>query len=218
MDNTSPNSNTSSVQLFQYEGAEVRTVLIDGEAWFVAKDVCGILGLQNHKDAIKVLDEDEKSGVEISDPHGRVQVTNVISEPAVYKLVFRSNKPEAKAFLRWVTHEVLPQVMRSGSLFKRPEPVAVDFSSVQRLAVQLSITEIRRSFWDALMTAFNKFNDVVDEADCKNQSDAPRYAAIHDEDDLSLLRSILSSAEKLIYGKICNLREKQELLHQLIEI
>ena len=213
----------NDLQVFVYQDSNMmRTVQIDGEVWFVAKDVCDILGLANPTEAIRSLDEDEKMTLRNSEGHsgqrGGAQSFNVISEPAVYKLVFRSNKPEAKAFLRWVTHEVLPQVMRSGSLFKRPEPVAVDFSSVQRLAVQLSITEIRRSFWDALMAAFNKFYDVVDEADCNNQSDAPRHATVYDGDDLSLLRSILSSAEKLIYGKICNLREKQELLHQLIEI
>ena len=93
--NNSPNSsNTSSIQLFEYEGAEVRTVLIDGEAWFVAKDVCDILGLSNAREAVSVLDDDEKNTVRISDGiqgRGNPNV-NVISEPAVYKLVFRSQR------------------------------------------------------------------------------------------------------------------------------
>ena len=105
---------TNALQVFEYNGAQVRTVEKDGEAWFVAKDVCDILGIQNHKDAIKALDDDEKSGVDISDPHGRVQMTNAINEPGMYKLIFRSHKPEAKAFTRWVTHEVLPQIHRYG--------------------------------------------------------------------------------------------------------
>ena len=118
MDNTSPNSNTSSIQLFQYEGAEVRTVLIDGEAWFVAKDVCDILGYANARDALaRHLDDDEKSTVAIHDGtslKGGNPNMNIINESGLYCLILRSNMPEAKKFRRWVTEIVLPQVMRDG--------------------------------------------------------------------------------------------------------
>jgi len=105
----------NELQIFNYQdNREVRVIEQDGEPWFVAKDVCEILGIINHKDAIKVLDEDEKLGVEISDPHGRKQITNVMSESGLYTLIMRSNKPEAKQFRRWVTHEVLPDIRKHG--------------------------------------------------------------------------------------------------------
>ena len=80
---------------------------LEGEPWFVAADVCRALGLGNSSDAIRKLDDDEKSGVIISDPHGREQVTRFISESGLYALVLSSRKPEAKAFKRWITHEVI---------------------------------------------------------------------------------------------------------------
>ena len=107
---------TSALQVFSYQDTQIRTYTDEnGDVWFVAKDVCEILGIQNHKDAITGLDDDEKSGVAITDPHGREQVTNVINEPGLYKLTFKSRKPEAKKFTHWVTHEVLPQIRKTGS-------------------------------------------------------------------------------------------------------
>ncbi len=67
--------------------------------------MCRVLGLGNSSQAIAKLDDDEKSGVIISDPHGREQVTRFISESGLYTLVLSSRKPEAKAFKRWITHE-----------------------------------------------------------------------------------------------------------------
>ena len=69
--------------------------------------MCRVLGLGNSSQAIAKLDDDEKSGVIISDPHGREQVTRFISESGLYALVLSSRKPEAKAFKRWITHEVI---------------------------------------------------------------------------------------------------------------
>jgi len=93
----------------------IRAIEKDGEPWFVAADVCRALDIQNHKDAIKRLDEDEKSGVVLTDPHGRSQETNCVNEPGLYSLVFGSRKPEAKAFKRWITHEVLPTIRQTGA-------------------------------------------------------------------------------------------------------
>ena len=83
----------------------------DGEPWFVAKDVLDVLDLD--KTALRKLDEDEKGVDSIHTPGGEQQMTTV-TEPGFYKLVMRSRKPEAKAFQRWVTHEVLPALRREG--------------------------------------------------------------------------------------------------------
>lgn len=104
------------MQVFRNEEfGEVRTVLVDGEPWFVAADVCRVLEIANHKDAITRLDSDEKSGVVLTDPHGREQVTNCVNEPGLYSLVIGSRKPQAKIFKRWITHEV--RVTGKGQLF-----------------------------------------------------------------------------------------------------
>lgn len=84
-----------------------------GEPMFVAKDVCAVLELKNPRSSIALLDDDEKGVLSVDTPGGKQQMTTV-TEPGFYKLVMRSRKPEAKAFQRWVTHEVLPALRRGG--------------------------------------------------------------------------------------------------------
>ena len=98
---------------FTYGDSSLRVVEIDSQPWFVAKDVCGILGLANMHSSLAALDEDEK-GVHTMDTLGGNQEMTVISEPGLYSLILRSRKPEAKTFKRWVTHEVLPSIRRHG--------------------------------------------------------------------------------------------------------
>jgi anti-repressor protein len=86
-----------------------------GRPYLVAIDICRALGIQNSRDALAQLDEDEKGDVGITDVIGRVQKTAIVYEPGFYSLVLRSRKPEAKEFKRWVTHEVLPSIHRTGS-------------------------------------------------------------------------------------------------------
>ena len=74
-----------------------------------------MLGVRNHRDAIAKLDDDEKQGVGFSDTLGGQQLTTFITEPGLYALVFTSNKPAAKAFSRWVRHEVLPALRKTGT-------------------------------------------------------------------------------------------------------
>ena len=93
---------------------KVRTILIGDKPWFVANDVFKVLEISNSKDALRVLDDDEKSGVDIIDPHGRSQKTNCVSEAGLYSIILRSRKPEAKEFKRWITHDVIPSIRQSG--------------------------------------------------------------------------------------------------------
>ena len=105
----------NEIQLFNYEQNAVRTIDKDGEIWFVAKDVGEILGFSNVRVEISRLDDDEKREYKIVTPsNGGYSTVNIISESGLYTLIFRSNKPEAKAFRRWVTHEVLPSIRKTG--------------------------------------------------------------------------------------------------------
>lgn len=102
------------IEKFSFEGmAEVRVVKIDGEPWFVAADVCKVLGLSKVSMAIKSLDADEKGVSTVSTPGGDQQVS-IINESGLYSLILRSRKPEAKRFKRWVTSEVLPTIRKTG--------------------------------------------------------------------------------------------------------
>lgn len=98
---------------FDYNGNAVRTVQQNGQLWFVAKDVCGILEIENSRDALSRLDDDEK-GVVITDTLGGKQEVASVNESGLYNLIFTSRKAEAKAFRRWVTSEVLPIIRKRG--------------------------------------------------------------------------------------------------------
>lgn len=105
----------NEIRKFDFRGASLRT-LTDGagEPWFVLKDCMSILDLGNPTETVKMFDKDEFSTTEVIDSIGRRQQTYIISEPGLYRLVMRSRKPEAKEFQRWVTHEVLPQIRKTG--------------------------------------------------------------------------------------------------------
>ena len=105
-------------RVFHYLDQPVRTALIDGEAWFVAKDVCQVLDIANSRAALVSLDDDEKASVGIPDTSSssrRSITVAVLSEPGLYQLALRSRRPQAREFRRWITHEVIPQLRRSGS-------------------------------------------------------------------------------------------------------
>jgi len=104
------------LKVFEYENEqEIRTIEIDGEIWWVASDICKVLGLSNSREAISNLDDDEKDDVSIADTIGRKQKMNIINEPGLYRLIFKSIKPEAKKFKRWILHEVIPQIRKTGA-------------------------------------------------------------------------------------------------------
>jgi len=105
----------NKLQVFSYEGKEVRTIQRNGETWWVLKDVCGVLELSNARMIADRLDEDDVSLAYVTDSLGRQQQTNIVNESGLYNVILRSDKPEAKKFKRWVTHEVLPQIRRHGA-------------------------------------------------------------------------------------------------------
>ena len=101
------------VNVFNYQTKEVRTVIKDGEPWFVAKDVCEILEISNNRDAVSRLSE-HMTGVVTTDTSIGSRDMTVINEPGVYKLVFTSRRPEAEKFIDWIATEVLPSIRKHG--------------------------------------------------------------------------------------------------------
>lgn len=104
----------ANIQVFEYQNNKVRTVDVDGEAWFVLKDVCAVLGISNNRMAADRLDDDEK-GVSLIDTLGGKQEMVIVNESGLYHVILRSDKPEAAPFRRWVTNDVLPAIRKTGS-------------------------------------------------------------------------------------------------------
>lgn len=115
----------SYITPFNFEQHHVRVVVENNEPWFIGKDVCAALGLSNHKQALTRLNSDEKKGVIVSDPLGKNrQNATGVNEPGIYRLVFTSRVDAAERFKRWLAHEVLPAIRKTGSYVDK-KPVHV---------------------------------------------------------------------------------------------
>lgn len=107
------NKQEAKVFTFNENNKPIRVEVVDGEPWFVAKDVCDALTIGNSRDAISRLDDDEKGVSVVATPSGDQQM-NIVNESGLYNLIFQSRKPEAKKFRKWVTSEVLPSIRKTG--------------------------------------------------------------------------------------------------------
>ncbi|WP_285852771.1 phage antirepressor [Bacillus safensis] len=136
-------------QIFNYEEQQVRTVVKNEEVWFVAKDVCDVLGILNPSQAVAKLDEDERAMFNI----GRQGNTNIINEPGLYTLILSSRKPEAKQFKRWITHEVIPAIRKHGG-YLTPQAVEETLTNpdfIIRLATQLKSEQEKNKYNERLL-------------------------------------------------------------------
>lgn len=105
----------NEIKIFTNENfGEIGTVELEGNTWFIARDVCRALELDNSRQALSRLDEDEKNTVILNDGNRGNPNMAIINESGLYSLVLSSRKPEAKAFKRWITHEVLPSIRKHG--------------------------------------------------------------------------------------------------------
>jgi prophage antirepressor-like protein len=128
--------------IFNFEDRKVRVVIVNNEPWFVAKDVCEVLEISKHRDAVSRLDDDERGSVLVDTPGGKQEMT-AVNEYGIYSLVMTSRKPEAKKFKRWVTHEVLPAIRKTGSY-------SVQQNNVVPLSKDQAIVTVLRTTADLL--------------------------------------------------------------------
>ena len=113
----------NNLQIFKNEKfGEIRVIEMKNEPWFVAKDICEILGLSNPTMAINRLDEDERTKLNL----GRQGEANIVNEYGLYNLILASRKKEAKEFKRWITHEVLPSIRKTGGYIAGEENMSED--------------------------------------------------------------------------------------------
>ena len=125
----------NALQTFTYRDTPLRTVEKDSELWWVLKDVCNALGIVDHKSVKRRLDDDER-GVYLVPTPGGTQNMAIVNEPGLYNVILQSAKPEAKNFKRWVTHEVLPSIRKSGTYsLEQTQPM----TPAQLLAAQAKV-------------------------------------------------------------------------------
>lgn len=124
------------------EFGEIRVIEKDGEPWFVAVDVCDILGLSNPTIAVSRLDNDERAKFNL----GRQGDATIVNEPGLYTLILGSRKPEAKAFKRWITHEVIPSIRKYGAYMtpEKLEEAICNPDTIIEICMQLKLEQERR--------------------------------------------------------------------------
>lgn len=140
---------------------QVRTVQLDGEPWFVAADVCRALGHSNNRMALERLDDDEKGVSSIYTPSGE-QNMSIVNEPGLYTLVLGSRKKEAKAFKRWITHEVVPSIRKQGAYLTPAvaEQVLSDPDLIIRMAQQIKDEREQRKRLESQIDEDKPFTDM----------------------------------------------------------
>lgn len=124
------------------EFGEIRVIEKDGEPWFVAVDVCDILGLSNPTIAVSRLDKDERAKFNL----GRQGDSTIVNEPGLYTLILGSRKPEAKAFKRWITHDIIPAIRKYGAYMtpEKLEEAICNPDTIIEICMQLKLEQERR--------------------------------------------------------------------------
>lgn len=127
---------TCGISIFNYGDTAVRTVLVDGEPWFVLADLCRVLEIANVGNVAARLDEVNVRQADVQNSRGQMRQTLIVSEAGMYEVVIRSDKPEAAAFRRWITQEVLPQIRRTGAYNPLAAPELVSRADLARMVLE----------------------------------------------------------------------------------
>lgn len=174
--------------VFNFGSHSVRTIEQDGEVWFVAADVCHVLGHTNPRQAVARLDDDERNTVTIDDGiragAGNPNV-NIINESGLYSMILTSRKEEARAFKRWVTHEVLPAIRKTGGYRA---------DDAHRADEPLYNADYRQEARKTAVDYFDACRDVVKAAGQKN----PRFPEMNEMVVSGLLASMLQHGRWLL--------------------
>ena len=149
--------NENEIQVWNYEGAEVRTVQIDGEPWFVLADICRELEISNSRMVSERLESDELMSAKLTSGGQRREMT-IINESGLYTVILRSDKPQAKPFRKWVTSEVLPSIRKHGAYMtdQALEKALTNPDFLIELATQLKSEQEQRRRLETTVAAQNK--------------------------------------------------------------
>ena len=191
----------NEITVFENEAfGAVRTIRIDNEPWFAAVDVCRILEIGNSRMAVERLDDDERITVSLTDGNrGNPNIT-FVSEPGLYVLVLGSRKPEAKAFRRWITHEVIPNIRRHGmyvseSLFEQAAKLpGILEHAIDRLIAERNRADELSEKLEAIQPKADYFDAFVNPCNCTSIRDTAKELQIPERQFCKFL-----IAEKLMY-------------------
>lgn len=170
----------NNIQIFKYEDNDVRTVDLNGEPWFVGKDVAAVLEYSNPRKALADHVDQEDKGVTKCDTLGGVQELTIINESGLYSLILSSKLPTAKQFKRWVTSEVLPSIRKNGgyiagqeqltpselmakALLVANKTLAERDARISELTVQNAIMQPKAEYFDELVdrNLLNSFRETA---------------------------------------------------------
>ena len=153
---------------FTYGETPVRVVQIAGEPWFVLSDLCAVLAISNPSMVAQRLDDVNLSRTEVENARGQMRQIAIVSEPGMYEVVIRSDKPEAVAFRRWITGEVLPAIRKTGTYGTVPKQLTEDeivhqalqitARKVEALEAQVEELSPRAHAWDDLASATGDYS------------------------------------------------------------
>lgn len=178
-----------NIKAFDYHGQEVRTVEMNGQPWFVAADVCRVLEVGNPTDALRRLDADERTLVSIEGASNGLPV-NAVSESGLYSLILGSRKPEAKQFKRWITHEVIPSIRKTGGYIAGQETLSPE----ELMAKALLVAKQTLAERDARI---NELSCANSELTVQNQILLPRAQYFDELVDRNLLTNFRETAKEL---------------------
>jgi prophage antirepressor-like protein len=167
---------------FIYENRQIRTVEQNNTIWFIAKDVCDVLDIKNSNDAMNRLDDDERATSVVPTQFGNKEM-NMVNEPGLYSLILTSRKPEAKQFKKWIIHEVLPMIRKTGGYVANEEMFIQTYlphadnstklmfratlETVRKQNEQLAIMQPKADYFDRLVdrNLLTNFRDTAKELD-----------------------------------------------------
>jgi prophage antirepressor-like protein len=192
------------------EGREVRVLERNGEPWFAAKDVCDILEHTNTTTALEILDDDEKFVLNFSEVKNQfchaVNGLNIINESGLYNLIFRSNKPEAKAFRKWVTSEVLPSIRKTGRYALEGHPALTTPMSYEVYSELVRrVNSFERSQSSESKREIRAFCDEMIDFTCKEDdfiTTKELYEAYKAETDTPLTRTVFTMHMREVFPGI----------------
>ncbi|PKN41549.1 MAG: hypothetical protein CVU60_11080 [Deltaproteobacteria bacterium HGW-Deltaproteobacteria-18] len=177
------NTTTNAITTFQFPltiGRDVNVRITDqnGDPWFIAKDVCEILGFRDAYNGVRLLDDDEKGTLNVSTPGGDQDLT-IINESGLYSLILRSRKAEAKRFKKWVTNDVLPSIRKNGGYIIGQEKIVTgEMSDLEFLAKAQTVA-------GRVLMALTRERDALLAANAAMLPKAKRYdAVVADKDQM----------------------------------
>lgn len=202
---------------------EVRTMNIGGEPWFVGKDVAGVLGYSNPNDALKKRVDADDKGVAKCDTLGGAQELTIINESGLYSLVLSSKLPTAKAFKRWITHDVIPSIRKNGGYIAGQEAMTAEELMAKALLVAKKTIEekeaelSRRQVENAIMAPkADYFDELVERNTLTNFRETAKQLGVKQKAFISFLME-----RKFIYcdkrGKLLPYADKNDGLFEVKE-